>query len=106
MRPGLGVCSVERFGEGFIEDVIDEGTFSASAYAGNDGKGSERKRNINVFEVIVPCPANHEPMQGLLGGVRFGRASRAVGNTHDVGENTSIKRVPHCTAIGGESQAR
>jgi hypothetical protein len=69
---GLGICPMERFGKGFPENIVDEGTFSASAHAGNNGERTERKGSVNVFEVIMFCSANDEPMQGLLIGVWFG----------------------------------
>ena len=62
MRAGfffaVGICEFEQ---GRVEDIFNQSSFSAAAYAGDNGKCIERKFNINIlfsesklnFKVVV-----------------------------------------------------
>ena len=61
---GLFAGAVEFFGEGAVEDVVDEGGFSAAADASNDGHDAEGEVGGDVLEVVGVGVFDSDPVAG------------------------------------------
>ena len=61
---GFFAGAVEFFGEGAVEDVVDEGGFAAAADAGDDGHDAEREVGGDVLEVVGVGVFDGDPVAG------------------------------------------
>ena len=69
---GLFAGAVEFFGEGAVEDVVDEGGFSAAADSGDDGHDAEREVGGDVLEVVGVGVFDGDPVAGEFAGFGAG----------------------------------
>ncbi len=61
VRAGNRGGPVQPPGEGFVQDVFDQGTLAAAADAGHGGQGAQGNLNVDVLQVVVAGTADFEP---------------------------------------------
>ena len=69
---GFFAGAVEFFGEGAVEDVVDEGGFSAAADSGDDGHDAEGEVGGDVLEVVGVGVFYGDPVAGEFAWVGAG----------------------------------
>ena len=60
MRPRIVGGFVERAGERPVQDVVDERRFARSADTGHGREHAQRDPHIEILQVVLSRPANHE----------------------------------------------
>ena len=79
VRAGLFVRTVDLLGQCAVEDLVDQGGFSAARNSGNDGEQAERDIGIDLFEIVLAGSADGQPFAVALAARRgHGNALRAA----------------------------
>ena len=60
MRAGLFHRAIEFRGERAVQNVVDERGFAGAGDAGDDGEQAERKRDVDIFQIVAVRAENRD----------------------------------------------
>ena len=63
---GNGSGMVQRPRQALVKNLVDQGAFPGTGYAGDAGKYPQRKLHVDIFQVILGRPLHRQPSGGLL----------------------------------------
>ena len=69
VRPGVADSAVQIAAERFLEDIADQRTLTRARHPGDAHEQAQRYLDVNVLQVVVRGPADHELL--AVGGSAF-----------------------------------
>ena len=83
MHAGFFARAVECLGKRAVENVVDQGAFSAAADAGDNGHDAEGNADGEVLQIVLARAVDGDPLAGE--GARLGAMQNAGWRRRDIG---------------------